>query len=169
MGFATDRHLYRFLDTNGDGTGTKVATGSYSPGTPGIFFIKPPAGQTYRLERMIVSIRDNAGMSGEKYGGLAELANGIIVRAQNDSGTVLDLTDGLPVKANSHWGRLCYDVAINVFSVGDNFVEVRWSFFKSGYELTIGGNENERFEVVCRDDLSGLVDHTFMIQGWRSA
>ncbi len=162
------QHLFRYLDTVGDGSGSKNANGAgYSVGSPGIFKIQPPAGQVISLERMIVQIEDDGVPNAEKYGALAALTNGILVRIANDAGTIVELTDGLPIKSNSHWARLCYDVSFTGFASGNDFVDVRWTFAKSGRPVVLGDTgDNERLEVVCQDALDGLIGHTFKVQGF---
>ncbi len=84
-------------------------------------------------------------------------------------GVVKDLTDGLPIKSNAAWGRVCYDIDISTFGTGDNFVECRWTFAKSGKFLELNGQAGEWLEAYLSDDLSGLVSHTFMVQGFRAS
>lgn len=162
----TKTPLFRHLDTNGDGTGTIVANGNYS-GAAEIFYIQPGAGEIYRLQRMIVSLEDTNGFSAQEYGNLGSaLTNGITVRVQNDSGTVYELTDGDPVKTNAKWGAFCYDVDLKTWGAGDEFLLVRWTFSRTGQPMRLVGDNNERLEVVLNDDFSGLVDQTFIVQGY---
>jgi len=158
--------LSRFLDTNGDDTGTKNANGDYS-GAEEIFYIQPGAAQVFRLARMIVSIEDTSGMAARDYGNITNgLTNGVQVRNQNDSGTLVDLTDGLPVQDNSSWGQFCYDVDLKTWSTGNELLVVRWTFSKFGQFVRLNGANNERLEVVLNDNLSGLVRHYFLVQGY---
>lgn len=156
--------LYRYLDTNGDGTGTKNANGDYSGGEE-IFYIAPPAGQTYELERMLIYVQDTGTFDAAKYGNGATLTTGIVVRVANDAGTLLDLTDGEPVKTNTHWGRQCYDVEVKAWGTGDEVMVVRWTFAKSGRPIRL--HAGERLEVVLNDALDVLVGHYFQVQGTR--
>ena len=156
--------LARYLDTDGSGTGTKTAIGNYS--TPTIFYIQPPAGTIYRLSRMLPFVEDVGTFDSGSYGNGITLTNGITVRVQDDSGTLLDLTDGLPIKLNTHWARLCYDMAISKFGTGNEYLHARWTFAKSGQMVRLVGNNNERLEVVLNDDFSDLVSQYFMVQGY---
>jgi hypothetical protein len=151
----------RFLDTNGDGTGTKSAIGDYSSGAE-IFYIQPPAGTVYRIARMIVYIEDDAVFNSDGYAAIAApgLSTGIQVRVQDDSGTLNDMTDGLPVKQNMQWKRFCYDIKVSEFGAppaGNESMAVRWTFNKAGPYIRLNGNKNERLEVVLNDNLSTLV------------
>ena len=156
-------YLYRYLDTNGDGSGTKQATGDYST-TPTSFYIKPANGDIYLIERAIVHIRDSAGYRADRYGDMPQaLTNGIEVKMFRNGNVSDDLTDGIPVKVNADWGRLCYDVSPVAFGAGNDFLQARWTFAKSGQPLKLGSNQSLHF--MLNDDFTRLIEHTFMIQG----
>jgi len=155
----------RFLDTNGDGSGTKNANGNYAGGEE-IFYIQPGGTDIINVARLVVQIEDGGKFGSGKYGALAgALANGIAVRVQDDSGTVIDLTDGVLITTNVHWARYCYDVDHSDFGTGNEYMDVRWTFSKSGNPIVLDAANNERLEVVLNDNLSGLVGHYFLVQG----
>lgn len=159
-------YLGRYLDTNGDGSGSRDATGNYSV-TPEIFYIQPPSSQVYRIHRMIPSLVDANGLIADEYGNLgAPLTNGIQVRIQDDSGTLIDLTDTLPVQTNGDWAHLCHDVNLFDWGSGNDHVTARWTFANSGTELRLIGANNERLEVVLNDDFTGLLEHEFRVEGY---
>lgn len=165
-------NLSRFLDTNGNGTGTKNAVGNYVDGALEIFYIQPPASTVYKITRLLVNVEDTKGMTGEEYADLGSaLTVGVVIRVQGDSGTIVNLTDDLPVKANNQWSRFAYDVVVsNLSSSGlgsaNDFVLSRWSFFKSNTVIRLDGDQNERLEVVLNDNLTGIVSHYFLVQGF---
>jgi len=154
----------RYLCTNGDGTGTKSATGDYS-GAEEIFFIQPAAGEIFLLERLIVYVVDVGAFDADKYGNDITLTNGIVLREKDDDGVIADITDGLPIKTNSHWARNCYDVAHYSYGTGNETLAARWTFSKAGSPIRLAGDENNRLEIVLHDKLDGLVEHTFLVQG----
>ena len=156
--------IYRYLDTKGDGTGTKNANGDYS--TPDIFYIAPDL-KDMVLHRLIVLIEDGANMRAEHYGTLgAALTNGVVVRVSDPSGVLVDLTDESPIKTNAGWGALCYDVDVKAWGAGNDLLLVRWTFAKAGIPLVLDAKAGHKLEVVLSDDLQGLVRHYFMVQGW---
>ena len=167
--------IYRYLDTNGDGTGTKNAIGNYTgeDGTLEIpaegvtsFFIQPAPGEIFRIQRMIVNVHDAQKFKPEEYGNLTALTNGIFVRVSNN-GTTLDLTDGVPVKTNGSWGALCFDAELYSAAAGNgDYLRVRWTFAASGYPIRLVGDNNDRLEVVLNDNFTGLLDHYFQVQGY---
>ena len=158
--------LFRYLDTNGDGTGMKDATGDYSSAAT-YFYIEAPQNETYVLNRMIVKIRGSTGgLSADGYGNIAALTNGILVHVRNAAGSViLDLTDGLAVKLNADWNRLCFDAEPVTYGAGDNFVIVRWTFANSGSPIVLSPGQS--FGLLMNDNLSSLNGHFFHVQGFK--
>lgn len=156
--------LFRFLDTNGNGTGTKNAIGIY--GSPvEEFYIQPQGGESLIINRMIVLIGDATAPAAGGYGGMSALTDGISVQVREGANLVLDLTDGLPIKTNLAWGHHCYDVEPSSYGSGINFVRVRWTFGASGKPLCLRGTQ--RLCVRLSDDFSGLTEHYFMVQGFK--
>lgn len=157
--------VLRYADINGDGTGSDNANGDYS-GAEEIFYIEPPAGEIWRVARMIVHIEDATAMWAARYGGEAALGTGVVVRVQDDSGTIIDLTDAIPVKTNAQWAAMCFDVDVKAWGTGTELLAVRWTFTKAGQFIRLDGDSNERLEIVLNDDLRGLISHRFFIQGY---
>lgn len=156
--------ISRLCDTNGDGSGTTNANGDYS-GTPDIFYIAPPAGETYDLSRIIVSMEDTAGMQAQEYGNLgAALGTGVVLRVSDNGGVTNTLTP-FNITTNSQWGALCYDVDVKSWGSGNELLAARFTFAKSGIPLKLDGTKGEKFEVVLSDDLRGLISHYFLVQG----
>lgn len=161
------KELYRFLDTNGDGSGSinGAVDGSVTPVT---LKIKPGVGEGYHIYRMIIHIRSGrVGFDADSYGNLNALTNGIEINIHNsaDDSVMVRLCGGFHVRNNAQWGRLCYDVIADDFGFGfgDRFVTVRWTFSKSGQPLKL--SEDEYLAVTISDNLSNLTEHSFMAQG----
>jgi hypothetical protein len=157
-------HIFRYLDTNGNGTGTKNAIGDYSSGQG--FYITPQiVGQQYSLSRVVVYIEDdNNSFTLATYGGASALSSGIVPRVVLRDGTTTDLTDGLPVKNNSGWAELCYDFTMTSYPAGNNFFHARWTFARSGYPVVL--NYGDKLEFLLQDSMTALVAHRFMVQGY---
>jgi len=160
-----DLPLYRYLDTVGDGSGTKNANGNYSGGATK-FLIAPPATDRYFvLHRVLITIEDAQGFDAGDYGAIAGgLTNGVLVNWIKD-GTTHDLTNGIPIKTNAGWGIQCYDISFQDFGAGNNFLLVRWTFARRGQPLGLALGDS--LEFVLEDDLTGLVAHYFQVQGCR--
>lgn len=159
-----DRFIYRRLDAVGDGTGTKSAVGDYSLAAQD-FKITAPSAHQYEISRMIVSVEDTAGFQAAEYGNLgAALTNGISVLVTDAAdATIIDLTDGAPVKTNAQWSSLCYDADLKTWGSGNELLAVRWTFAKAGAPIRLKPGQS----LVARlnDDFTGLVGHTFEVQG----
>jgi len=159
--------IYQYLATSTGGTN---AVGDYSTGVGGssgaIFAITPPAGTAYRIERMMIHIQDTGAFAAEKYGYMTALSNGIQVRVSGTTGVLHDLTDAKPVKTNAQWGRLCYDVRVDTWAAGDEYLSARWTFSKGGYPLRLDGDRSERLEVYLLDSTTGLNEHDFYVHGY---
>lgn len=160
--------FFRYLDTNGDGTGDENAIGDYGT-TPDVFFIQPAEGQIMLLSRIIVFVEDAKGFLADIYGGslAPALTNGITMKVVDDKGTQIDLTNGQPIKTNSQWSQICYDAQLIDWGAGSNdAMAVRFTFAKSGSVIRLEGDKNERFEIGLSDSMVHLEKHTFMVQGY---
>lgn len=155
----------RYLDTNGNGTGTDSAIGDYSS-VEGIFYVQPSLNQVLTLHRLIVCIQDGQGFRAERYVSLgAALSNGVALRVSNDKGIVTDVTNGNPIVNNAGWGGLCYDVDLKTWGAGDEILLARYSFDKAGTQIALDGDNGDKFEVLLNDNFTGVVTHRFMVQG----
>ncbi len=161
VGNASGIYFSRFLDTNGDGTGTKNAIGDQA----GIdFFITPDIGTYLDVARLIVQITDVGNMKPANYGNLAELTNGIQLLKIAADGIETDYTDGFVIKTNGQWARYCFDAILSISGgVEQNYVDVRWTFTKGGAELMLLAGD--KFIVRLDDNFTGLIGHTFVAQG----
>jgi len=145
-----------------DGSGTSTME------TPFRFYAEAQAGQILRIARLLVHIEDATVWSAANYGNLAAaLTVGITVHTEDSSGaTIIDLTNGDPVKSNADWGKFCYDVSYVAFGAGNDFLQARWTFTKSGQYIRLDGDTGDNLAVVLNDNFSGLVTHKFLVQGY---
>lgn len=158
--------INRFLDTVGDGSGTKQAIFNFSA-TPVPYMIKPAAGEIFRIARLIVRIKTTADIKDAFYGSSTTLTNGIGLRHQSDTGTIDDLCDGIPIKVNDDWGRHCFDFDVGE-KTGKKTGTARWTFSKGGQYVRLVGTTGDSLQVLLNDDFSGggFVDHLFFVMGY---
>jgi len=157
--------ISRHLSDDGTTSGGKNAIGNYA--SPTRFYIQPAAGEVFIIRRIIVEIEDGPTMRAERYGGLpAALPNGVIAQKATNGVQTLDLTDGIPVKTNAGWGRLCYDVDIKTWGAGDELLLVRWTFGASGTDIELIGDNNDSLDIVLNDDFTGIIKQNFLVQGY---
>lgn len=165
--------IYRFLDTDGDGTGTTNANGNYSSSATD-FYIQPPAGQIYRIERMMIYLASQKNkIHIDTYVNSAALSTGITVKKLTGASTVVtDYTNGIPIKDFGGWARVAFDVnflAADENSSHNSVASARWTFSKAGYPLRLIGDNSDRLVVTLNDNFStgGYIDeHYFMVQGY---
>tara|TARA_R110000851_G_scaffold146805_1_gene286604 strand:- start:4006 stop:4560 length:555 start_codon:yes stop_codon:yes gene_type:complete len=159
--------ITKYLRLSGSDAGTNNAVGNYSVNT-GSFYLQPPAGEIWRIRRMMVNILNTgSGTDIDEYCGVGVLSNGIQITVQN--GSTLDLTNSDPVKKITDWGAYCYDIDLKNKVNGNNtsYCGVRWTFAETGQEVRLIGDNNDRLEVTCRDNLTGLSEHRFLVQGYK--
>jgi len=129
--------------------------------SPFKFYLEAQAGEILRVESLLFHVEDAAVVAAEYGGTGGALTNGISVQMVDSAGVVYqDLTDGDTIKTNSDLGKFCYDTKVVDFGAGNDFFQARWDF-ASPIRLKVG----EQLVVTVNDDLSGLVDHTFVAQG----
>lgn len=141
-------------------------TGTHTMENPFRFYIEAQAGQILRIARLLVHIEDGFGWSAANYGNLGSaLTTGITLHTEDANGSqVLNLTNDDPVKSNADWGKFCYDVAYVNFGAGNDFLQARWTFAKSGVPVRL--IEGERLVITVNDDMAGLAAHNFVVQGY---
>lgn len=160
--------LYRFLDTTGDGTGSKAMNIDGST-VPGKFKITVPDGQRYIIHRIFIHYEDTGTFDTDTYGTLVALTNGIEIEVYDSNDTlILDLNDGLPVKKNSDWSRNCYDIDVQDFGSGasKSTISARWTFAKdslTGMMLEAG----DYFQFTINDNLTLLTEHHVAVRGFK--
>ena len=157
-------HYTQHMSVNGDGTGEHQFTGKYDV-VPIRGLVKPPAGRTFAVSRMIMILEDAAPMRAEHYGTLgAPLANGISLLLETAGPTVQsDLMDDDPVVSNAGWGQICYDVEMKAWGAGNAFLLARFSFNRFGPPIHL--HDGDQLAIDFTDDFTGLAAHHFSFQG----
>jgi hypothetical protein len=156
--------LVRFLDTNGDGTGTKNAIGNYSlVAQP--FFIQPASNEIFLIYSFLMQLSDSGALfSIDEYGNLnTALTNGLLVRLKRAGVVTLDLLDGQPIKINDHYAHLAQQVQLIDWAGTANTLRAEFTVGAGPYVLY--GSEQDRLEVLCNDNFTGLIDQTFLARG----
>jgi hypothetical protein len=153
------RHLRNSL-------GSDSVTGNYSV-TPEKFYIAPGPGEVYRIARMLVFLEDSK-INADDYGAIAGgLTNGMKLTVEDSVGTVLlDLMDGGTVNSSAEWAEYCFDAEHKAWGVGSEFLTVRWTFTKGGVYIRLVGDDDERLVITGQDNLTGLVEQEFIVQGY---
>jgi len=158
-------HVSRYLDTAGDGTGTKNATGDYSS-TADEFYIAPASDEVMLIYELLIDIEDTSGMSESEYGNIGSaLSNGIQIKKMRSVTVIDDFTDGVPVLTNANWGRVAFDKRYDTQGSGNESLVVRLRFIDTGEPIRLDGALGDRLAVQLNDDFTGLVSHYFKARG----
>lgn len=158
--------LIQHLDANGDGSGAHNVNGSYTSGTTdGVFYCAPPAGQVYYITDMHVHVEDTA-LRADFYTSANALANGMLLQAVRAGTVLLDINGGEAIKKTAQWAHVLHDVSYHNTGAGNAFMSGHHSFLGSqGRALVLDGDQGDILRIVGQDDLTGLVDHEFIVQG----
>ncbi|MCP3856948.1 MAG: hypothetical protein GY698_19805 [Actinomycetia bacterium] len=138
--------------------GASVSADVNGSGTPVTFSYTVPVDEQMDIERMLVFLQDSGSFDAAKYGNSITMTAGIEVEAN-----AVDLLDGVDIKTNADWAAMCFDFAHLTMGTGDEAGSVRWTFGKTGVPLRLSAGEV--FSITINDNLTGLVDHRFNIQG----
>lgn len=145
----------RFMDTNGDGTGSinQAVNGSV---TPVDFKITCPEGVTYELNRAIITVQDTGTFDTGAYGNGVALATGheIITDRPDRIPRELNVSAQLPIKVNGDWASYMYNIEYLTFGTGDNILVCRYTFTEEGLPIKLGPGDS--FIIRINDDLSAL-------------
>jgi len=152
--------LEQLFSTGGDGSGIIDMAG-----LPNVYKVVPPPGYTYELFRMNLVMEDATKFSGDLYGGVTALTNGIVITTEGQAGVIINHTPQ-PIKKSGHWALVAgVDMAMTDFATGNDIITVRWTFAKGGSNIVLDGNKGEFIKVNVRDTLAGLVSHIIQVQG----
>jgi len=113
VGDPNHAEISRYLDTTGDGTGTKDMSAAAAT-----YKLTPPAGTMYILDEIRIVGWDDQVAAGVTFMGITALTNGckLEIRSQpslSDAVVIQDLTDGLPIKSNGDLACLGNTVLFN--------------------------------------------------------
>lgn len=163
--------LFDLLDTNGDGTGDRNAILDYSV-TPGIFKIGPPSNEQliWYIHKIQIFIAGTGAFSGDKYGDLPALTNGIEIRIFNTNAveTVFKFNSAEPdnnIRTNNDLLTISQSGVYNPFSGASKGFCAILDFGDNERALKLDPKLGEELQFVLNDDFSGLQMHTFLIQG----
>lgn len=152
--------LFRYLDTVGNGSGTKNATGDYS-GAAERFLIAPALDEIFLVEHLILVLEAEATLDNSSFGRFVlPLTNGIFFRVRDLNDTVVtDLTDGVPVKTTFDFAKYGIDARYHAFGEANDQWVVKWDLVDSGQPLILDGRADYRhnLNMELNDDFSSDV------------
>lgn len=153
-------HLFRYLDSVGDGTGTKNMAAAADE-----YFLKPPTTSTFIIDEINIRIDDDLIATPDKFGGITALGTGcsldIMSQLPGKSLTqIVDLLDAVKLKTNADIAALG---PMEIWNDAPGSVLVaRINLRNRSEPVAIFGKDSEflRFNVV--DNLSTLL-HVYVL------
>lgn len=137
--------------------------------TTQIFRVSPKNlqnGVKWDITRIIFAITDDAAMDDGKFGGIAALTKGIILRVKDG-----DVKNIFNAKTNGDFAERMYDVTYVPATLGPSGLyglRGRRSFNgldKNGVVIRLSAETDDEFQVLIRDNLSTLSGFEMVVQG----
>jgi len=156
--------IYKFLDTNGDGTGS-INMAIDASVTPSTYYIQPPAGEVWRIARWMLYVQDAKGFDVDKWGNGIVLTNGIVPRIKQ-GGVITNMLQ-VPIYNSGDVAQVAYDLELKTFGTADDILVARWTFSKAGQYVRLVGDDGDQLQVYLNDNLSTLTSQKVQIQGYK--
>lgn len=125
---------------------------------------KPPAGVKWDITRVMVHIEDDTAMDSGRFGGIAALTNGVVLRMKD--GTYQNIYN---VKTNGELSQRSYDLRYDEKAPAGVFgLTSRTTFAgpsKHGVTIRLDGDTGDEIQLLIQDDLTGLDDFHIIAQG----
>ena len=156
--------LRRFLDTNGDGSGTTSCSVDGSV-VPIALKLQPSVSEVAEIHHLIIYIDDVGMFNIDDFGGDPALANGLLIQVRDKStdAVVHDLFDGMSIKSNKDWRRATFDTAISPDMGVNRVMTIKITLTNEGQQLRIG--KNHYLAAIVQDDLTVIDDMTIKAVG----
>ena len=142
-----------------------LASVAGSLASPKVYGIAPAPDVQWDVVRVIFHIEDDAVMDDGKFGGIAALTNGVVLRVVNG-----DTHNVFNVKTNGEFAERAYDreyVAKPPAGTG-NAMNVRRTFGgqeKNGVVIRLNGADGDEMQILVQDDLTALSHFHCIVQG----
>jgi hypothetical protein len=137
-----------------------------TPASPRIFSIVPGPNQKGDITRAIIEIQDSSSMDFTKFGGIASLTNGCLMRYKKSNGDFINLFNwksngGFIIRAFDHQFQTKIGGGLNAF-----VARTTWAGqSKRGVVLRLDGDAGEELQILVQDDLTGLDRFVCVAQG----
>lgn len=138
-----------------------MASAAGTLAVPIIYDMGPPSDKIWHIDRVLVSITDNAAMDDSLFGGIAALTNGVVLR---DNKVIHDTITNW--KSNQHMIEDMYDVTYADKAPADSYgLRARFSFHKCSVAIRLDGSLGETMQILIQDDLTALTTFKMKAQG----
>ena len=144
-----------------------MANSNASLTSPDYYRLYPLPGTKWDVTRVIFYIEDKTSMDNGKFGGIAQLSNGIVLRKKDGS-----YKNFINIRCNGdlvvHAYNTEYTEGAGFFGAGSYSFKAVKKFAgqnEMGVIIRLDGNLPEEFQAIVRDDLTDLDIVYIMIQG----
>lgn len=155
------------LTLAGDGTGSPNIKGNHSPGSPGIYYLQPPSGKAFVIEKIQLLINVANPVVLAQYGSISTLANGSSFALRQDGVYYPFGIEGLAIKSNGNWLSLATS-PVQILPFSEHYL-LRF-LLEFGDTLNsqgvLNGATDDRIVFRVEDDLSGLIKQSLTCFGY---
>ncbi len=114
------------------------------------------------IQTLGITVEDVLTNDPARFGQIAELTNGVLLRVENDKGnTLFAFNDGDPIKKNGDWGRMAHAVSRNALS--NKLLCIIYTTSTHPF------NMSEGYKIVAeiRDNLTTMISFTICTGGFK--
>lgn len=130
-----------------------------------------PSRMIFKYARMNLSIQDTD-IRPSRFGGIGALTSGCIIRVANsddDDSTVLDFTNGEPIKANREFTLLVGVDVPFIDAANEDWLPIRFTINRGLGGKSMILTEGQKIQFIIQDDLTNLEFFRVMVQGYLEA
>jgi hypothetical protein len=150
------------LTDTGDNTGNPNMIGSYSLGSPGIFYSQPPVDEVYSISKIQLFLSAPNPIALTQYGSISALTNGVnFAILQNSISHSLGIK-GNPIKTTEDWAHLASTPPRLINYAEYSVLQLTMDF---DINLILDGSKGDRVGARMQDDVSGLSKHNLIVYG----
>lgn len=133
-----------------------------------LFGLRPTSADVFIVSEVVITVEDTGAMTPALFGFLTQLIKGVKLQVLDAASAVTyDLFDGEPIKANKDLPKFFADVEVISWGSGNEIIVGTFDLSRSGSPLAIDGAASETLVATVQDDLTGLVDMTMRVKGYR--
>jgi hypothetical protein len=158
-----------FVYTNGDATAWRNnfhLNQDGSLGTPVIYSLRAPGDHVWHINRMMFEMICDTAPDDSKFGDLATLTNGIVIRIRRNGNERFNIAN---IKRNGGFKLAAFDANYtDKAGAGKHGVAARLTFAgdeKMGSPIELNGNTSDELQIIIQDALSGLFDFRVLGEG----
>lgn len=131
--------------------------------TSKVYEVGPPPGVKWDITKVVFGITDNSAMDYSTFGGMAALANGLVLRIKDGYYKTLFVVNDNG--GMSERGDVEYSPKAPSGSYGLKFIKRYSGQENHGVTLRLDGDTNDKLEILIQDDLTPLIKLAALAHG----